>query len=202
MYRLVNQNTVPPGEFPYVIPQTGFKVHGHTLNQAYDKTRDHLTANGLPVHPNLRAIIEDCVCQKLGYPVCEEEDPIKRFKSTLMLTWEVLKAGTTSLGSWILAGKPMVHQAQADARSEVCVRCPANVSPQGCAPCQLGALANLINSIVGTAKASRTGQLRACSCCGCGLEVKVFIPLEHITKSEPLIPYPDNCWIKKEQNAG
>jgi hypothetical protein len=202
MLKLASSHTVPPGEFPYVVPQTGFKVHGHTLNHAYEQVAANLRANGYPVPHDLRGIIEDSVCQKLGFPHCEEEDPIKRWRNGALLTWEVLKAGTTVIGSWLKAGKPMVAQAQADSRSAVCARCPANVSPQGCSVCQLGALTNLVHSIVGTAQASHSAEMKACSCCGCGLAVKIFIPLEHILKSEPLTPYPDNCWIKKEQNAG
>lgn len=199
MLRLVDPDTIPPGAFTWTVKETGLRFDGATLTAICEKVKAHMRANGLTPPPNLPALIEDEACQRIPPHWCAEDDPAKQYRRNWQLTWEVLKNGTTTIGSWVAAGLPKVSQAQADSRSATCAMCRENIPTDSCAPCQAASLTNLIHSLTGASRSSHHEQLRACGCCGCALAVKVWTPLEHILKGEPLAPYPPNCWIEHEQ---
>jgi hypothetical protein len=199
MLHLVNPDTTPPGAFTYHVKETGADMKGDTLYAITERVKAHLVANKLPAPPNLVDLIVDETCKRIPPHWCEEDDPVKRYRRNWALTWEVLKAGTTTIGSWVAAGLPKVSQEKADARGAVCVMCRENIPADSCAPCQAASLTNLIHSLIGTDRSVHHDKLRACGCCGCALAVKVWTPLEHVIKGEPLAPYPPNCWIENER---
>ena len=198
MLAIVSKQTTPPGGYRYRVEQTGQTFHAWTAFAIRQQVVNHLTANSIPVPHNLDALIEDFTCQGQPAGICDETDPIKSFLSNLHLTWQVIKAGTSTIGAWALDGFTKVEPAVADARAGVCASCPNNKFPQGCSPCQSDALHRLVHKLVGADNTRYDDRLHACVSCGCALRVKVWAPLRFVLKHPPMSPYPPQCWITKE----
>jgi len=204
MFKRVNENDTPPGGWRYKVNETGREFSGVNYSKVgmVNMVSDYLRANGLQVPVNLPDLIEDYTCRVIAGDGCEDVDGKDTLISRLQVTWQALKAGTETIGSWFLAGLPKVTQELADSRSEVCTSCVYNVDTSGCKPCQSDALHKLVGKLIGSSRSSKHETLRACDRCGCSLAVKVWVPMEHISRVEPINPLPDWCWINKEKNDG
>jgi hypothetical protein len=198
----IDKDATPPGGFRFRIDPQGKSFSSQSLGQIYRAVKDYLSSNHLPVAHDLLEQIEHFTCQENMGQGCEETNPIAAFRKNLVLGWKAIQAGTLAIGSWTLAGLPFVGQEKADQRSRVCSSCTYNEDPKGCAPCQLGALHALVEQLIGGRKSAEHDKLRACSRCSCALKVKVWSPLEFLTKSEPALPLPEWCWLKKEAENG
>lgn len=195
-------NNCPPGSYRGYVPETNFHVKAETWRSLLEKLHAHRVANGIPIKPGWIDEAEDYACQGLGPDVCHETDPRFGWVSGAAMTIQALVAGTTVLGSWIIAGLPKVPQEQADKRSEACVSCMMNLDVHGCQPCALPVFHTLVGKLIGSSRSKHHDQLKACAVCGCSNAVKVWAPLEHIKKSFDYADrLPDNCWLKKEDNA-
>lgn len=118
-----------------------------------------------------------------------------------------LAAGAKSLTEWIGAGASPETREVAEARAEVCVKCPLN---------QPGDLSNFFER--GTSEMLREAvaaanqvklvtrfdkQLGVCEACYCPMRLKVWVPLEHIVKNmsaETRSSLDPKCWIKNQTN--
>jgi hypothetical protein len=202
MLARVDRDATPPGGFRFRVDPQGKFFHYYSLGQIFNAVKDYLTSNHLPVPHDLAQQIEHFTCLDNKGLGCEETNPIAAFKRNLVMNWQTIKAGTLAIGGWMAAGLPFVGQEQADQRSRVCASCTYNEDPEGCAPCQLGSLHALIEQLIGSRKSAEHVKLLACSRCSCSLKVKVWSPLEFLTKSEPVLPLPEWCWLKKEAENG
>lgn len=205
MLRPVDRHTTYPGGFRYKVDVTGKEFGGpqFSLQGLVEDIRKHLSSNGMPVPANLEALVLDFTCRGGNGDRCEEyEEDTGRVRPHRNVKWEALKAGTTVMLSWKLSGDSPVPQEQADARSTVCATCLHNRNPEGCAPCQHGALHNLVESVLGSVRTVNHAKLEACDRCGCALRAKVWAPLKHILKVESIEPLPAWCWIIKENGNG
>lgn len=203
MLRLVNSSVTPHGGFRYRDERTGKEFQAWTLFSLLHNVRNYLEANKLPIPIDLQARIEDYTCRDQGPGVCEETDPRRSWLAGMQLSFRVVMAGTKILGSWLLAGLPKVPQEQADSRSAICAGCPFNKEASDCQPCALPAFHSLVNQLIGKSRSVHHDQLRACAACGCSLQAKVWVPLEHLTKSFDYgDKLPDHCWLNKEMSNG
>jgi hypothetical protein len=202
MLARIDKDATPPGGFRFRVDPQGKFFHYYSLGQIFNAVKDYLNSNHLPVAHDLAQQIEHFTCLDNKGLGCEETNPIAAFKRNLVMNWQAIRSGTLAIGGWMLAGLPFVGQEQADQRSRVCASCTYNEDPKGCAPCQLGSLHTLIEQLIGDRKSAEHGKLMACSRCSCALKVKVWSPLEFLTKSEPVLPLPEWCWLKKEAENG
>lgn len=108
--------------------------------------------------------------------------------------------GAGRLVEWWGVGR-IVAQATADARAEVCARCPLNV-PEKLFEKLTGAAAKLFRQAI--AWKTKAGlrvplekQLRVCEACGCDLKLKVWSPIE-VARQGDLSGLDPKCWILKE----
>lgn len=199
MLRLINASVCPPGGFRYRDEATGKEFHAWTLGEVTGTIAEYLAANRLPIPVDLEARIENYTCNGQGANVCEEKDARYGWLSGAALKFRSVIAGTEILGAWILAGKPFVPREQADQRSEVCAGCVHNVDPKDCAVCAWPKLHGLVAKLLGDRRSKRHADLKACASCGCNLQVKVNVPLEHLEASFGYGDVlPEWCWVSKE----
>jgi GT2 family glycosyltransferase len=93
-------------------------------------------------------------------------------------------------------GDPVSFE-EAETRASICVRCPQNVGRYTWETTAAGIIAEQlrVKKIIG-AHTSLDPQLKSCGACGCKLELKVQVPLEHIRKHQPRdVKLPRHCWI-------
>lgn len=113
--------------------------------------------------------------------------------------------GTKVLGSFYIAGQPLVSKELAASRSAICARCPYNIGVSGCQPC-IG-LQGLIEGIGGRIKTPSDSSLKSCGICKCGNLAQTRLPINILAKGvevDQLEKYPkDFCWkISELQEAG
>jgi hypothetical protein len=199
--RFINKEVCPPNGFRYFVKETGVKFHAWTWRHLLEQVHAHLKANNLPIPHDWEQRVEDYACGGMGPDVCEELDPRFGWLSGAMLKFKTVVAGTKILGAWLAAGKPMVPQAQADSRSEVCASCVHNQDPKDCQTCAWPVLHGLIVELLGSKKSKRHADLKACASCGCNLQVKCWLPVEHLKASFAYGELPEWCWVRKEMEG-
>lgn len=202
MLRFVNNHTTPFGGYRYRVAETGQDFQNFVLQQLKEAVVAHLKGNNLTVPADLDAQIEDYTCRFQGPNFCDETDPRYGWLSGTILKFKVVLAGTEILGKWVLAGKPFVSQELADERSVTCASCLYNQDPQGCATCQWSVLSNTVKKFLGSRRSKEHHKLKSCASCGCTLQLKVWIPHDHLTSSFKYADLPDWCWVAKETEHG
>lgn len=200
---LTNKTMVPPGGYPFKHPSTGYNFNSGTYSLLLGQVRDYCTANGFPPIDELD--IEQYICEQLGAKTA------RRFCSGdgisvdgVDLQWTDILRGTQLLGSFLLAGRPLVERSEAERRAEICFLCSRNARYSQ--PCggMCGELATVVEAIVGGDGTPQDLDLHACSVCKCHLKAKVWIPLEILQKHESddlQELYPPKCWLKNENNV-
>lgn len=200
---LPNKVNTPPGGWAYRIPETGKTIGGcASLTQLLGRVREHYRAAGYAEPKDLEAKIEAYICNTVeGY--CSDEfgrTPLT-ISEQMSHSFHAVLQGTATLVSWVAGGSERVSQEQAELRAKVCVGCEHNLPPVGCTGCNIGALQNLVNKIVGGRKTSVDEQLKACNVCSCGLRAKVHLPhatiWPHMSEKQRS-RLPDFCWLKLE----
>lgn len=109
--------------------------------------------------------------------------------------------GTGVVLDWLTSGGAPVAQDLANQRAAVCVACPKNVEGAW----YTVAPAQLIKATLEARKDLKLetpsdAALKSCDVCKCLMRLKVWVPLEHITKNtkaEIMAEFPSNCWITR-----
>lgn len=176
MTRLVARGRIPyGGGFHVTDPMLGVELFAVTFEQLVAKARAARLANGVPVGLGFEDEVEKWCCQ--AYPVeCVNVDPSlpKRRKLTL----DDVVRGTRVMASFVVGGRKVVGEEEAQARTEVCLRCPMN---QGFAkPCSgvCKELEGVVMAAVGQRLTKGGERLKACGVCACFLRAAVWLPLE------------------------
>ncbi len=102
---------------------------------------------------------------------------------------------------WLTSGGAPVAQALANKRAAICVACPMNVQGDWFTV----APAELIKSTLEGRKDLKLETpsdafLKSCNVCKCLMRLKVWVPLDFITKNtkpEIMAEFPGNCWIAR-----
>jgi hypothetical protein len=190
-----------------MVPETGRRFpdpekdrgkHYLSLPDLINDLTRHYQANGIPVPGNLSALVQDQLCRLLPPDKCHYDSPGDKPVPTFHITGEQVITGTKSLVSWQLNGRPKVTLETSNERSAVCVRCPLNVHPAGCATCN-SPLHAIVNSFVGSRQGAYDSSLYACAICGCSLKALVQMPQEVVREKlspEQEAALPDYCWQK------
>lgn len=112
-----------------------------------------------------------------------------------------LKNGTKILTDWLGDGAVVVSQSDAQARADVCLKCPMNESGFKIA----GAVASEIKRQVEVKnrlmlRVDGEKSLHTCKACGCALRLKIWLPDQKIISGEneqSLFKYHEDCWVPK-----
>lgn len=205
---LPNTYTSPPGEWQYVVPETGQLFRGSNWPQLEEQLRAHYAATTYPQPDDLFAKVEDYICANNpdycdGRPALSPpRNPSNPF--SLAHSFTTVLQGTSTLASWLLNGRRYVPQDQATQRASVCTTCVYNSEPQGCSSCNSKVMQEAVMLVVGKRSTPHDGSLRACRICSCGLRAKVHLPLDAILKYMPTAQQealPAHCWIMKEKET-
>ena len=107
--------------------------------------------------------------------------------------------------SWFGAGGEPVSPELAQARANVCLKCPMNYKGDWLWNMATQMAINAQSQLRSIMKLKVEGEedLKTCEACGCVTRLKVFVPITHIyrhTSTEQLTKYAADCWIRKEIN--
>lgn len=107
------------------------------------------------------------------------------------------------LHDWLGEGCNPVPIEQAQARADVCLKCPNNY--QGSWMWNLATSMAIASQMklrdLMAIKVNGEERLRVCTVCGCKVQLKIHVPIKHIyshTSDEMVNRFPDFCWIRKE----
>lgn len=232
--RLKSRSVFPPNGFLFFQPQTDWSSSpGLTFDQTVDEIIRHRMANPrfmLPVdRASVEAELDEYTCLRIannphyvtgGAPVASSPFPqgplpvrqsaVRRAAVAAAGVKEHVQrtaAGVRVLIEWLGAGLKPVSSEAAEARAQVCVKCPLN--QEGGFWEKLDALAaEEVRTMLGIRhdlqmKTSVDAQLKSCTACGCWIALKVHVPLNHIIKQTPddtWLKFDASCWLISEAN--
>ena len=107
--------------------------------------------------------------------------------------------------SWLGEGGHAVPDELAQARADVCLKCPMNYKGDWLWGMATQIAINAQSKLRRMMNLHVEGEegLKTCEACGCKLLLKVHIPIDHIYRHstiEQLTKYHSDCWIRKETN--
>ena len=193
----------PPGGWRYFQPETKLWFNGD--DQGFADMVERIV-----VHRKYRElsrstfdeVLEDVnrqLCERLGPAHCgaqkgEAWSYIKQDFSN-GINGETALAGSKALLDFILSGKKLNDEDESLSRAEVCRSCHLNTPAQGCGNCS--ALAQTTAKLVPENR--RYSGLNVCAACGCGLQLKVNVPMEIVKSADADrgLTYPAHCWVNQ-----
>lgn len=200
------RNLVPPGhKYSYIDPDTKLLIEAPSWPTLVVEVEKHRTANGLPITADMEELIEDNACRRLvergflNQCVNREHEWIPYVPKLKLRVRDVIR-GTLTIGNFILKGRPLVSQDEAESRAAVCADCSFNVPHDDCQPCDSAKVEEAMKRLIKNKKTASDSRLRACYWCGCFNKAQVWFPLDVI---EPFLSdgtraqLPDHCWKKQ-----
>lgn len=213
LLKYIGKNVTPPDKFQFTCPHCGYKPNGQfALQDLQSLVRQHYIDNDHPIPDDLRAFVEDQVCQLLppGWAMYGDGTEPDWHVNT-RISGEIVVNGTKVLlelarqalaFKWFGGKSPLVSKELASSRALTCSRCHFNATIEGCASCH--GVANMVAEIAGSMTTPSDATLRSCILCGCsGLaQTRVSADILNIgTTTTTLDHYPAFCWRKKEIQA-
>lgn len=194
--RLSNRTDVPAGGFTHKHSISGYEMSFHVWHLLRSAVTKHCEANGYPFVTDEE--IEAQICERLG------PNGAKRWcvgdgvsVQGVNIGWRDVLHGTMVLGSFLIAGRPLVSEEEAERRAAICAPCSRNVTYAK--PCggDCPELESAVKAIVGNASTTQDVKLGACSTCKCSLKSAVWLPIEIQAKGvteEMMSQFPSPCW--------
>ena len=196
MLTIVDKQLIPPGEFRYQQPETGFKVQTRSWSQMLQQVHSHRVANfGCDIEAGWQARLEHDYCLQNsldGTQWCSDEKYSAPDESR-PLHWSDIQRFLFSMIQWVAGGRKLVEQDEAERRAAICATCPNNVDLHVACPSCVK-LDALIAETKGDRATSLDASLRNCEVCRCFLPTKVWYPTEAIAKKG--LSFPEWCWSK------
>lgn len=198
---LPNTSTAPPGQWKYVMPETG-QAFGPSpsLDDLLAQLRASYRANGYDVPPNLAELIEAHICQRIP-EYCTGYAPPQAGPLTIGHMLSVTYHNVLVQTKRFIGIDERVPLAQAEARAAVCVSCSENVPRSDCSGCHQATLRNLVVRISGSRGTPYDDRLNVCRVCLCELRGKVHLPLARLLKlagESEFARLPSHCWMVQE----
>lgn len=195
---LPNHVQGPPGGWRYKVPETGQSFAHVTEQGLLSQLRAHYKANDFNAPADLASRLEHYICEREPeYCVESDGQPPMTPGKAATVAYQLALHGTRRL----LGMESLVPQAQANARATTCSTCVENVELEGCTSCNLKTLTDIINTVRGKHRTPLDPQLRSCRVCLCGLEAKVWLPLDRLqkmTNDAERAALPPTCWMITE----
>lgn len=191
-------------------PETGTVIKGLSLRGLIDEVVKYRTANGLPIEPNTRRMVENQICETMeGEEAChkcrfleenDEKNPkhLRAWNKTLtdLVNFATAVKGTLAAK---LAGKEIhVSREEANRRAVICSQCRHNLPIASCWGCsQIG---KLHMELAGNLHTDKDSLLESCGVCGCSLRLKVWFTrdvLKPVSENQGFKAedFPAWCWI-------
>jgi len=199
MEQAITAPSSPPYGGQWVLNRSdvGIVGKGYIFEVLVEDCKKWRLANGLPVGIGFQYEVERVCCEQ--YPAeCQPKDIAKLPRK---LTFSDVLTGTSTMFSFVAAGRRLESVEVAENRAATCAQCSFNVPFS--TPCSgiCNSLKELVAAIVGSATTSKDAELNSCYFCGCFLKSAVWLPLEMQLK--PLseeqrrnLASVKNCWKK------
>lgn len=204
--RLPNHDTVPPGGWRYLVPETGKIVKGPSMMDLIRAVRDHMHGNGYTMPHDIAVKIEDYMCEQMpnycgnvgfrSVPSKTNADPKNPYH-----TFHHLMQCLKTLISHRAGGRQSITPQIATTRAQDCVGCVNNVKITECSTCNSTLAKRTVQKLAGSGVTEFDSQLQACAICHCDNRAKVWTSHDAIWKHMPQAQkdkLPENCWIFKE----
>jgi hypothetical protein len=180
-----------PGGWHDECPHCGNHSVGITFGQLIGKVTTHYQNMKHPVAGSIYDEVETRLCAKL----CPQDQAaycqtgVRQRKS---VRWGEVAAFLAWITGWFGSGKPLVQQAEAERRAQICAQCPYNLAVTGCATCRRAMLV-FREHVMKAEPTSVQNKLSACGVCGCDLNSLVHVPLETLKGRHDysMVPW---CW--------
>jgi hypothetical protein len=141
--------------------------------------------------------IEAQICMLLGGSNCvatsPQDDWVPFTEGSDQLSADKVMQASRTLLKWAADGAPMVPVEEVKTRQATCLSCPYHRDLGGCS---CATLFSAINLAVPAAR--RDKRLGVCSLCGCAMNLKSQIPVEHLPEPRTTPALPSWCWARKE----
>lgn len=108
--------------------------------------------------------------------------------------------GVVILTEWLGDGADTVPKEQAQARANVCLKCPMNVR-EFAFPETVAAVIRKQVEIKNKINLRLNGEksLHTCSGCGCVIKLKCWLKLDRLgLDADGLVKFDQSCWLRKE----
>jgi hypothetical protein len=114
-----------------------------------------------------------------------------------------LNQGRKTLHDWLGAGGIPVPLPEAQARADICLKCPFNYKGNWLwkVAVSMAISAQMMLRQAMNLRLEGEESLGVCELCGCMLKLKTHVPFRHIyrfTSDQQFTKYPDFCWQQKE----
>jgi hypothetical protein len=195
----------PPGGWRYFQPETQLWFDGNDqgFQDMVRRVAAHRALRNLP-RANYNDAFDDVnaqLCERLGPDHCrakptENWSHIKRDFSA-NIDGETALAGSRAFLAFIKGGLQMEEIDEAARRAAICRSCHLNTPAAGCSSCS-----TLHTTSARILKKERLFQgLHVCAACGCGLQLKVNMPMAVIESADEgrNLKFPAHCWIEKHE---
>lgn len=207
MRRLYNRHIAIPGDFTWWCKETKTLISSPTFMDLISDVDRHYKVNNLSGGPTPEAL-EDYNCRDLQTGFCTEEDGTPVIQESYKMTPQDVLKFTALMAQWAFQGMPRVEPPKAEARAQVCIECPLNRDlPTGCRGCSMKTLRSSIIKITQGRSTRFDNKLHVCKACLCGLQGKIWLPVELLWKHLSLsrrerLAKKDrddiDCWIRTE----
>jgi hypothetical protein len=196
MLKLTDTHSLPPGEWKWTEPLTGFTIRGRGWSKFLSDVHNHRVANiGCDISDGWQERFQSDYCTQNGLENtqwCQDEKYYAPDESR-PLHWSDIQRFLFSMIQWVAGGRKLVEQDEAERRAAICATCPKNVDLHiACPSCVK--LDALIAETKGDRATSLDASLRNCEVCRCFLPTKVWYPTEAIAKKG--LSFPEWCWSK------
>lgn len=197
MLKLTDYSSLPPGEYRYTQPETGFKIQARSWSQMLQKVHSHRVANiGCDIEAGWQERLEHDYCLQNnldGTSWCSDEKYYAPDKNR-PLHWSDIQRFLFFMAQWIMAGRPLVEQQEAGRRAAICVDCPENIDLHVACPSCVK-LDALIAEVKGDKATSLDSRLKNCMVCRCHNGTSVWAPNEFMSTKG--LEYPAHCWKRE-----
>ncbi len=237
MAKLKDRQTFPPGGFMFLQPETNWSAPS---NESFDvvvtKLIEHRKANPFITKQNNLSTDYESVSNELdqynAYRMLQnpswnhflsDSNPSPQFKPRRLsrLVGAVAEgtkktaAGIKVIAEWLGSGLRPVDQALADNRASRCSECPQNSDTNwiqkldAIAAAEVKKLAEIKNDL--KLETPYDKQLHNCQVCDCALNLKVWVPIAHISNETSTTVLNElsavktqsgkGCWVPEEMTA-
>ena len=194
MLRFLHREIVPPGGYPYIVKETGLRIHSNNLMETVALVRKHRDSRGLGNPPNLAADIEDWICRQPGVECVDD----KTGKASSHAGHKFSAAKTVNFTLTLVRRAralmiPPVDNIEANRRASICVACTNNVPIVGCMNCT--GISSMIEGMTRGRSTQYDKKLHICSLNGELNAVHVFLGERVLAESmKATASYPESCW--------
>lgn len=225
MARLKSRTEFPPGSFQFLQPQTGWSATAGSFDSVVRQVIGHRAGNRAITKQYNLATDYDPVANEVdefnaarclshgwdGFIInapaqsFRQPTPFKKLQNVVGGAKRVV-AGVKAVALWLGDGLKPVEASTANGRASICAVCPQNGDPNFIERLSAEGAAEIKTMMAIKHDLTLTtpfdAKLHTCKACSCHLPLKVFAPLDYVTKTMSAATrqgLDQRCWILLEE---